>query len=82
MSFSQDVKMELCSCITDRDKEFACLYGMLLFCSRFGAEEIVFRTENKLAADMFGRLADKILGRKNSAHVTEPPKKHGSVLYT
>lgn len=82
MSFSQDVKMELCSCITDRDKEFACLYGMLLFCSRFGAEEIIFRTENKLAADMFGRLADKILGKKNSVRVVESPKKNGSVLYT
>lgn len=82
MSFSQDVKEELCSCITDRDKEFACLYGMLLFCSRFGAQEIVFRTENKLAADMFMRLSDKILGRKNSVSIQESPKKNGAVLYS
>ena len=49
MSFSQSVKEELCSVITDRDKEYACLYGMLLFCRRFSAEEIQFQTENRLA---------------------------------
>ena len=65
MSFSQNVKEELCSVITDRDKEYACLYGMLLFCRHFGADEILFQTENKLAADMFKKLSDKVIGRKD-----------------
>lgn len=81
MSFSQNVKEELCSVITDRDKEFACFYGMLLFCRHFGAERIVFQTEHKLAADMFCRLAGKVLERSNAVSVSEMPKKNG-VLYS
>ena len=72
MSFSQSVKEELCSVITDRDKEYACLYGMLLFCRRFSAEEIQFQTENRLAADMFSRLSDKIIGRCERHRINIP----------
>lgn len=82
MSFSQSVKEELCSVITDRDKEYACLYGMLLFCRRFGAEEIQFQTENRLAADMFSRLSDKIIGRSGTVSISETKKKNGSSLYS
>lgn len=82
MSFSQNVKEELCSVITNRDQEYSCLYGMLLFCRHFDAEEIVFQTENKLAADMFRRLMDKVIGRNGIAEVTETPKKNGTVLYS
>lgn len=82
MSFSQSVKEELCSVITDRDKEYACLYGMLLFCRRFGAEEIQFQTENRLAADMFSRLSDKIIGRSGTVSISEKKKKNGSSLYS
>ena len=82
MSFSQNVKEELCSVITDRDKEYACLYGMLLFCRRFGAEEIMFQTENKLAADMFIKLADRVIGGENIIGIAETKKKNGTVLYS
>lgn len=82
MSFSQSVKEELCSVITDRDKEYACLYGMLLFCRRFSAEEIQFQTENRLAADMFSRLSDKIIGRSGTVSISETKKKNGSSLYS
>ena len=82
MSISQSVKEELCSVITDRDKEYACLYGMLLFCRRFGAEEIQFQTENRLAADMFSRLSDKIIGRSGTVAINETKKKNGSSLYS
>ena len=82
MSFSQSVKEELCSVITDRDKEYACHYGMLLFCRRFGAEEIQFQTENRLAADMFSRLSDKIIGRSGTVAINETKKKNGSSLYS
>ena len=82
MSFSQSVKEELCSVITDRDKEYACLYGMLLFCRRFGAEEIQFQTENRLAADMFSGLSDKIIGRSGTVAINETKKKNGSSLYS
>ncbi|MGN1090714.1 MAG: DNA-binding protein WhiA [Huintestinicola sp.] len=82
MSFSQNVKEELCSVITDRDKEYACFYGMLLFCRHFGAEEILFQTENKLAADMFTKLSERVIGRGKITEISEAPKKNGAVLYS
>lgn len=82
MSFSHNVKEELCSLITDRNKEYACLYGMLLFGKGFDGENIVFQTEHKPAADMFRRLADKFSGKTGCADVSESPRKNGAVLYT
>ncbi|MGN0665976.1 MAG: DNA-binding protein WhiA [Huintestinicola sp.] len=81
MSFSHNVKEELCTVITDRDKEFGCLYGMLLFCRHFDADEIIFQTEHKLAADMFCRLIDKVIGVNSGTEVSEISKKNG-VLYS
>ena len=31
MSFSNDVREEIARSITDRDRQFACLYGILLY---------------------------------------------------
>lgn len=82
MSFSSDVKEELCSCITDRDKKYACLYGMLLFCKQFDASQITFQTEHKQVAELFCTLADDVLNKQSvvSAVVTE--KKNKSAVYT
>lgn len=82
MSFSQNVKEELCTVITDRDKEYAFLYGMLLFCRRFSAEEILFQTENKLTAEMFEKLARRVIGGNDIVSLTRTPKKNGAVLYS
>ncbi len=80
MSFSYDVKKELCDSINDRDKKFACLYGMLLFCKKFNADEIVFQTENPAVCELFCRLCDDIVGRKSITSVQEVAKKR-SKLY-
>lgn len=82
MSFSSDVKEELCSCITDRDKKYACLYGMLLFCKQFDPSQITFQTEHEQVAELFCTLADDVLNKQSvvSAAVTEKKKK--SAVYT
>ncbi len=47
MSFSSEVKKELCSCdLTDKEALKAELYGMLLFGKVFSEDKIVFTTEN------------------------------------
>lgn len=51
MSFSSDVKKELCSSVsTDKDALKAELYGMLLFGKTFSEGKIVFTTENTYAS--------------------------------
>ncbi len=50
MSFSSDIKKELCSFETaDSEALRAELYGMLLFCKEFSSDKIVFTTENSYA---------------------------------
>ncbi len=82
MSFSHNVKEELCSVITDRDKEYACFYGMLLFCRKFGADEILFRTESEQAADMFVKLSEKVIGHGRITGVSCTKKKNGVTVYS
>ena len=82
MSFSHSVKKELCSVITDKDRKYCCLYGMLLFCRIFSAEAIVFQTENNEVCELFRRLADDVIGGKNITEVSEIKKKNGGALYS
>ena len=61
MSFSSDVKKELCkiSCF-DRETLKAELYGMLLFGKTFGADKIVFTTESSYAAKRVSFLLENL----------------------
>lgn len=56
MSFSDDVRREICSSVSDNDKRFACLYGMLLFCRTLSPEHICFQTESNVSAEFFSSL--------------------------
>ena len=82
MSFSHSVKKELCSIITDKDRKYCCLYGMLLFCKNFTPDSITFQTENQLVCELFCRLADDVIGGKNIVEVTETKKKNDVTLYS
>ena len=81
MSFSYDVKKELCTLISDRDKKYACFYGMLLFCRNFSAAAITFQTENDLAAKLFCNLADELLNESNVVNKTVTERKDKSKIY-
>lgn len=81
MSFSYSVKKELCSVITDRDRKYACLYGMLLFCRNFSADSIVFQTENDMVCELFCKLADDVLGGSGVTSVSKTTRKNNTVLY-
>ncbi len=82
MSFSYSVKKELCSIITDKDRKYSCLYGMLLFCKSFTPDSIVFQTENELVCGLFRRLADDVIGGSNVAEVNVTERKNGVSLYS
>ncbi len=82
MSFSHSVKKELCSIITDKDRKYCCLYGMLLFCKNFTPDSITFQTENQLVCELFCRLTDDVIGGRNIVEVTETKKKNDITLYS
>lgn len=61
MSFSSDIKKELCLAeVFERDALKAELYGMLLFCKYFSESKIVFTTENKYAGKRFSFLLQNL----------------------
>ena len=56
ISFSNQVKQELCTTITDRDKAYACLYGMLLCARQLRQDEILMQSESEAFYELMPRL--------------------------
>lgn len=82
MSFSHSVKKELCSVITDKDRKYSCLYGMLLFCKSFAHDSITFQTENQQVAEFFCKLIDDVIGGNKIVEITTTEKKNNVSLYS
>lgn len=82
MSFSNNVKSELISAITDQDKKFACLYGMMLFCKKFTSGEICFQSENSSVTEAFYRFSSEIFKGSVRLIKAKSERKNGSVLYS
>lgn len=76
-SFSYTVKEELVAEINDRDKKFACLYSMLLFCKQFDRDGISIQTEHNKVAELFISLVDDVLRKKGAVTCVEKKKKTG-----
>ncbi len=81
-SFSYTVKEELCSEITDRDKKYACLYGMLISAKHFSFEKIVFQTKNDRVFSLFKELVFGVIKNKSSLKITEKVNKAGVYTYS
>ncbi len=79
MSFSNGVREEICAYISDKDKRFACLYGMLLFGRTLSREQICFQTESSIAAEQFGKLFNAVF--RQEINCREHIRKSGAVLY-
>lgn len=62
ISFSNQVKQELCTTITDRDKAYACLYGMLLFARQLRQDEILLQSESEAFYELMPRLFRQVFG--------------------
>lgn len=61
MSFSSDVKRELCAVeVYERDLLRAELYGMLLFSKSFKSDKIIFTTESRYAAKRVTMLLENL----------------------
>ena len=62
ISFSNQVKQELCTTITDQDKAYACLYGMLLFARQLRQDEILMQSESEAIYELMPRLFRQVFG--------------------
>ena len=80
MSFSNDVRSEICSSVNDKDKRFACLYGMLLFSRTLSAEHICFQSESSISAELFRSLFRAVI--KVEPSIEQHTRKNGTSLHT
>ena len=84
MSFSSDVKKEICLLINNDFKKAACLYGMLLFSNQFEDNGITFNTEHPEASALFLNCLEDVIGidALNFVKTSETHKRNSTVLYT
>lgn len=80
MSFSEKVRREICTYITDKDKRFACLYGMLLFCRTLNRNNVCFQTKSRISAETFSILFEKVFRIKPDCK--ETISTNGRSVYT
>lgn len=81
-NFSIEIKKELCTKLTDRDKKYSCLYGLLLFSHRFlNGTDTSFRTECPQLAEIFPSLVKNVFGNI-PVEYNEKSLKSGAKSYT
>lgn len=61
MSFSNDVREEIVRGIIDRDRQFACLYGILLYSRTFTKQQIILQSESPVFARLLPFLFQSVL---------------------
>ncbi len=81
-NFSIEIKNELCTKLTDRDKKYACLYGLLLFSHKFTNSNTSFRTECLQLAKMFPSLVKDVFGNSIELEYVEKVLQDGTKSYT
>ncbi len=81
-SFSNDVKKELVAVITDKDKRYACLYGILLYCKNLSEKRIAFTTESSVFAYMFKDLIKSVFKDEVDVNIEVSDKKNGGKIYS
>ena len=84
MSFSNDVREEIARSITDRDRQFACLYGILLYSRIFTQEpqpEQMEKPESKPSVQSSPKTEEsKVCGKKFSEYLEERKLKNTEVI--
>lgn len=80
-SFSNDVKAEICRSITDNDKRYACLYGIILYSRHLTESGISIHTESDCFFDLACELLKNIFGSSISYKIESTKKKNGNMVY-
>lgn len=75
------MRKEICASVNDKEKRFACLYGMTLFSRTITDGHICFQSESRTASELFGNLCEDVFGGDVKYSRQESIRKNGSVLY-
>ncbi len=81
-SFSNSVKEEICSSINDKDKRYACLYGILLYCRHISERRILIQTESEAFAKLLSILTNSVYEGKIPYSLEKSERSNGAAGYT
>ncbi|MGN0630463.1 MAG: DNA-binding protein WhiA [Ruminococcus sp.] len=79
MSFAGEVRTEVRRTINDRDKKFACLYGILLYTRVFTWEHISVQTESRVVSELVPELFSSVFGQ---SPLTSEKSESGSTIFS
>ena len=82
MSFSHQVRECIRSTITDQDRRFACLYGMLLYGRSVSRTELTLKSTSEVFASVFPVLMKTVFGAAVPLSIERTERRDGSVLCT
>lgn len=82
MSFSSSVKEEIVQSVSNKEKEKACLLGMLTFCKTFSPDEIILQTENEIVAQTFTLFINQVTNSENAVSNIIVKKKNNVTLFS
>ncbi len=80
-SFSNDVRAEICRTITDSDKRYACLYGIILYCRHADDNNISVHTESECFYELVCNLIMYVFGNSVKYQIEVTTKKNGNTGY-
>ncbi len=80
ISFSNEVRKEICSSVNDKEKRFACLYGMLIFSRELSAGSVCFQSESGSSSQLFAELFRRVF--RTEAACKTNTRRNGTVLYS
>lgn len=66
--------------MNDKDKQFCCLYAMILFCRTISEDRICFQSESSISYELFASLFSKVFGVRPEGR--ESMRRNGTVLYS
>lgn len=81
MSFSEQVREQIRDALTNADRRFCCLYGILLYAKHFSSEKISMKSESRIFREVFPALFSEAFPDEGALEITENPRKDGETLY-
>jgi hypothetical protein len=81
ISFSNKIREEICKTLLDKERKYACLYGIFLYARTFEKDTLIIQTENKIVADIILELVEEVF-HSNISYNLKSDRKKTKEIYT
>ena len=75
MTFSGQIREEICRTLHDKERKYACLYGIFLYARTFSKEKIIISSESELLMKVLEDLVESVFKNNVKAKTVKENKK-------